>query len=104
MPEVGQWPTLSMNFEWNEAKSKACFEERGFDFAYAAEAFFDPHRLIRKDLRYSYGEERFQLLGEIDSRIFVVIYTPRPQATRIISARKANAREIKQYENGTHED
>ncbi|MEY4420275.1 MAG: hypothetical protein RLZZ498_871 [Pseudomonadota bacterium] len=93
-----------MNFEWNEAKSQACFDERGFDFAYAAEAFFDPHRLTRKDLRYSYGEERFQLLGEIDSRIFVVIYTPRPQATRIISARKANAREIKQYENGSHED
>jgi len=33
-----------------------------------------------------------------------VVYTPRPQATRIISARKANAREVKHYENGTHED
>ena len=93
-----------MNFEWDEAKSDACFDERGFDFAYAAQAFFDPKRLIRADLRHSYGEERFQLLGAIDSRIFVVIYTPRPQATRIISARKANTREVKQYENGTHED
>jgi hypothetical protein len=95
---------MAMNFEWDEIKSDGCFDNRGFDFAYAAKAFFDPNRIIRADLRYSYGEERFQLLGAIDSRIFVVVYTPRPQATRIISARKANAREAKHYENGTHED
>ena len=29
-----------MNFEWDEANSDACFRERGFDFAYAARAFF----------------------------------------------------------------
>jgi uncharacterized DUF497 family protein len=62
-----------MNFEWDEAKSNACFNERGFDFAYAAQAFFDPNRFIRADLRHSYSEERFQLLGAIYSRIFVVI-------------------------------
>lgn len=93
-----------MNVEWDEIKSNDCFDKRGFDFAYAAQALFDPNRLIRADLRHSYGEERFQLLGAIDSRIFVVIYTPRQKATRIISARKANAREAKHYENGTHED
>lgn len=63
-----------------------------------------PHRLIRADLRRSYGEERFQLTGRIDSRIFVVVYTPRANATRIISARKANNREVKHYENETNED
>ena len=93
-----------MDFEWDEAKSNACFVERGFDFAYAVQAFFDPDRLVRADLRHGYGEDRFQLLGCIDTRIFVVVYTPRPHGTRIISARKANAREVKQYENGTHED
>lgn len=30
-----------MNSEWDEAKSEVCFAERGFDFAYAARAFFD---------------------------------------------------------------
>jgi uncharacterized DUF497 family protein len=29
-----------MNFEWDESKSDACYAERGFDFAYAARAFF----------------------------------------------------------------
>lgn len=46
-----------MNFEWDEAKSETCFQERGFDFAYAARAFFDPDRIIQADIRHSYGEE-----------------------------------------------
>ena len=83
-----------MNFEWDEAKSDACFQARGFDFAYAARAFLDPGRSVCADTRYSYGEERFQLMGRIEGRLFVVVYTPRPQAMRIISARKANQREI----------
>jgi uncharacterized DUF497 family protein len=94
----------SNEFEWDETKSNACFEERGFDFAYASQAFFDARRVIFPDQRHSYGEERFQLLGAIDSRIFVLVYTHRVRGTRIISARKANAREVKQYENSTHED
>jgi hypothetical protein len=52
-----------MNFEWDEAKSETCFQERGFDFAYAARAFFDPDRIIQADTRHSYGEERYQLMG-----------------------------------------
>lgn len=93
-----------MDFEWDEAKSEACFQERGFDFAYAVRAFFDPNRLIRADSRYSYGEERYQLMGRIEHRLFVVIYTPRNTAMRIISARKANQREVKHYENRTRDN
>ncbi len=40
-----------MEFEWDEAKSNACFVERGFDFAYALRTFLDPDRVIRKDAR-----------------------------------------------------
>ncbi len=93
-----------MNFEWDEAKSDACFRERGFDFAYAARAFFDPDRLIQADTRRSYGEERYQLLGKIEQRLFVVVYTPRDDVLRIISARKANQREVRHYEDSTRDD
>lgn len=34
--------TCRMDFEWGEAKSDACFQERGFDFAYAARHFLTP--------------------------------------------------------------
>ena len=93
-----------MNFEWDEAKSEACFRERGFDFAYAARAFFDPDRLIQADTRRSYGQERYQLLGKIEQRLFVVVYTPRDDVLRIISARKANQREVLHYEDSTRDD
>ncbi len=93
-----------MNFEWDPDKSQRCFMQRGFDFAYAARAFFDLNRIVNADTRHSYGEERYQLTGMIEQRLFVLVYTPRGDAMRLISARKANQREVKHYEDHTHDD
>ena len=70
---IGQWPT---RFAWSSNGTKP-----------------------RIDARRAYGEERFKLPGRIDGRLFVEIYTLRGPVFRIISARKANAREVKRYEN-----
>ena len=43
-------------------------------------------------------------MGMIEQRLFVVVYTARPDAMRIISARKAYQREVKHYEDSTRED
>ena len=53
---------LCMEFEWdqNKNKSERCFKERGFDFIYVIQAFFDPDRIVQKDSRYNYGENRYQ--------------------------------------------
>jgi uncharacterized DUF497 family protein len=96
--------TSTSCFEWDDAKSEACWRERGFDFAYVATAFADPNRLILSDTRQVYGEDRFQLMGRIEERLFVVTFTPRDGATRIISARKANAREAARYQRRLHSD
>ena len=95
---------VRMKFEWDEDKSDACFKERGFDFAYVLRAFLDENRLIHQDTRWDYGEDRYQLLGLIEGRVFFVVYTLRVQSIRIISARKANRREVNDYENSTRED
>ena len=92
-----------MDVEWDEVKSDACLQSRGFDFAYAARAFFDPNRTIAIDNRRDYGEERFRLTGMIEGRLYVVVYTPRDGAIRIISAHKANQREIRRYEDSARE-
>ena len=63
----------------------------------------DPARQIHQDNRWDYGEDRYQLLGTIERRIFVVVYTARGEVIRIISARKANQREVEDYENSTRE-
>ncbi|MFO0001020.1 MAG: BrnT family toxin, partial [bacterium] len=67
--------TSTSCFEWDDAKSEACWRERGFDFAYVATAFADPNRLILSDTRQVYGEDRFQLMGRIEERLFVVTFT-----------------------------
>ena len=90
-----------MKFEWDEAKSELCFLNRGFDFAYAANVFADTNQLIKLDERYSYGEDRYQITGMIEGRVFVVVFTIRGQTIRIISARKANQREVTYYEKST---
>ena len=35
-----------MEFERDDAKSDACFTQRGFDFAYAIRAFLDDDRIV----------------------------------------------------------
>ena len=87
-----------MDFEWDMAKSDLCQISRNFDFIYVLSVFIDPNLLIEKDQRWDYGEERFRALGVIDEKVFVVIYTKRPSAIRIISARRANRREVRRYE------
>jgi hypothetical protein len=79
-------------------KGDRCFAERGFDFAYAVRAFSDPERDVFIDDRWEYGEARFILRGRIDRRLFVVVFTYRGSRVRVISARKANSREIADYE------
>ena len=93
-----------MEFEWDDAKNDACFTHRGFDFSYAVRAFQDEDRIVGRDRRRDYAEDRYRLLGTIEGRVFVVIYTMRGSVVRIISARKANARETREYERNTRQD
>ena len=93
-----------MEFEWDDVKSDACFAHRGFDFSYAIRAFLDDDRIVGRDRRWDYGEDRYRLLGAIEGRVFAVIYTMRASAIRIVSARKANGREVREYEQNTCQD
>ena len=93
----------STYFEWDEAKSEACLVRRGFDFAYALRAFGDPKRLVVLDDRLDYGEIRYRLLGGINGRVFCIAFTFRSGAIRIISARKANYREVARYEDSSRQ-
>ena len=85
-------------------KSDDCFAQRGFDFAYSIRAFLDPARIVGKDRRWDYGEDRYRLLGAIEGRVFVVIYAMRGAAIRIISARKANRTEVRECEQNSRKD
>ena len=93
-----------MEFEWDDARSDACLTHRGFGFSYAVLAFQDDDRIVGRDRRRDYAEVRYRLLGTIEGRVFVVIYTMRGSVVRTISAHKANARETREYERDTRQD
>ena len=85
-----------MAFEWDERKRQANLAKHGVDFRRVT-ALFDGDTVETVDDRQDYGETRFNCLGEIEGRVYVVAYTWRGADRRIISARKANARERKAY-------
>ena len=89
-----------MEFEWDEAKSDACLAHRGFDFAFAAGVFADPTLLVEVDDRRDYGEPRLVAVGRIAELHVTVVFTPRGAKLRIISARRANRKEIARYGSG----
>ena len=94
----------AVEFEWDDAKSKDCLSQRGFDFAYVIRAFLDRDRTVSQDRRFDYGEDRYRLLGKIEGRVFVAIYTMRGAVVRVVSARKANVREVREYEQNARQD
>jgi uncharacterized DUF497 family protein len=78
--------------EFDPAKRNATLRGRGLDMARAGEIFLDRH-LTAQDTRTDYGEIRNITIGFLDGRMVVAVWTPRGQAKRIISLRKANDRE-----------
>ena len=85
-----------MVFEWDETRREANLVKHGVDFRRMAQLFDGPTVKVGDD-RQDYGETRIHCLGEIEGRVFAVAYAWRGANRRIISARKANARERKTY-------
>ena len=87
-----------MNFEWDEAKNRSNIRKHGFDFA-DAEEMFRGLLIIRPDTDEDYDEERWLGIGMIRGCVAFVAFVKRPPDTiRIISLRKADHEERKQYE------
>ena len=85
-----------MEIEFDPVKRNRTLAERGLDFARASESFAG-HHFTAEDMREDYLEQRFITVGLLDKRMVVMVWTPRGDARRIISMRKANEREQKRY-------
>ncbi len=87
-----------MRFEWDEAKNRANIKKHGFDLR-DAEEMFHGVLVVDPDMREDYGERRWVDLGTIGGRVAYVVFAEvAEEAIRIISLRKATARECKEYE------
>jgi uncharacterized DUF497 family protein len=87
-------------FEWNSRKASENQRKHGVSFEEARAAFLDENARVIPDLDHSDDEDRFVLLGlSIRLRLLVVVhyYREADGVIRIISARKADRSEQRQY-------
>ena len=90
---------MSVTFEWDEEKAESNLEKHGVSFEEAATAFGDTLSVTIPDPAHSEGEIRFLLIGvTTDQRMVVVAHTERGDNIRIINARPAKRKEVRDYE------
>jgi uncharacterized DUF497 family protein len=90
----------SLKFEWDTRKATANLKKHGISFDESKSAFFDEQAKLIDDPDHSEDEDRFILLGLSHSLRIVVVchcYRGDDDVIRIISARKATTRELKEY-------
>jgi len=86
-----------MNTTFDPVKDAVNIAKHGISLAEAARLDWD-NALVSPDDRREYGEFRHVALAPMDGRLWVVVFTDRPEGRRVISLRKANLREYRRYE------
>ncbi len=88
-----------MRIEWDPAKDEANQAKHGISFSEASRLFDDGvEHLVIFDEAHSDEEERFISIGPIQRGVVVVVTTePDEETIRIISARRATAREAESF-------
>lgn len=93
---------MSQKFEWDAVKAASNFAKHRIRFETAIRVFADPFLYTQQD-RIENSEWRRQSIGMLDGQcVILVAHTVHEQdgseVIRIISARKAEAKELKRYE------
>jgi len=95
---------LRYTFEWDPVKARDNLKNHRISFDRAAEIILDPLTVSIPDEEHSEDEERWVSIGK-DRRggVLILIHTflevsAEESRIRIISARKANKRETREYE------
>ncbi|MBC7943839.1 MAG: BrnT family toxin [Burkholderiales bacterium] len=89
-----------MEFEWDREKAERNVRKHRVSFEEAVTVFYDALATTFPDPDHSSGETRLITFGySAHDHLLVVSHVERDGAARIISARKATAKERKRYEN-----
>lgn len=91
---------MPLQFEWDKKKAESNLQKHNVTFDEASTVFDDPLAHIFDDEKHSQEEKREIVIGEsVLKRLLVVCFTERAKdLIRIISARLANKKEHKKYE------
>ena len=86
-----------MTFEYDKKKSTMNKSKHGIDFKEAQDLWDDPYS-FELPSQNSDDEDRFLVLGSINSKNYTAIITYRDTKIRIISVRRSREKETKLYE------
>lgn len=90
---------MALRFVWDPRKATTNERKHGVDFHEATTVFDDLLSVTIPDPDHSVDEHRFLLLGfSTRGRLLVVAHSERGESIRIITARRANRRERRLYE------
>ena len=85
-----------MEISFDEAKRQWTIAQRGLDFADVGNVLAGP-TLTLEDDRFAYREPRFQTYGLLEERLIMFAWTPTDGGFRIISMRRCNDREHREF-------
>ena len=91
-------------FEWDDGKARTNRLKHSIAFQAARCVFDDPFAVLSEDDSKVDGEDRYQATGAVAGFVITVSYTMRGERIRIISARKANSHEQRDYRRAAEED
>jgi uncharacterized DUF497 family protein len=90
---------MGLEFEWDPRKAEANLAKHDESFHEAKTVFGDPRAITIDDPDHSGGEFRQLIVGRsAEGHLLVLSFTLRTPRIRLISARRANLRERRQYE------
>lgn len=89
-----------MEISFDPSKNERNLADRGLPFTLVEQLDWSS-AIIEEDVRKNYGESRYLALGLIDGRLHALVFTPRAGKVQVISLRKANLREVRDYEQKT---
>ncbi len=89
---------MKLLFEWDARKAETNVQKHGVSFEEATTIFGDIRSQTIDDPLHSVDEKRFVTIGlSAKNRLLTVIHTDRGERMRIISARRASQKEIREY-------
>jgi uncharacterized DUF497 family protein len=88
---------MTMKIDFDPNKNQRNIAERGLSFEQVVDFEFELARYLIDD-RQDYGETRIRGLGLLDGRVHALVFTEIAGGIRVISFRKANKREVVEYE------
>lgn len=90
-----------MEFEFDPAKDDANRAKHGLRLAFGMRVFDHDDHIVLASHRPEDGEERFKAIGLVDGRLHTVVHVWRGDVVRLISVRRSNASEQRDYDRHT---